>query len=73
MKYRKQLIALALSFLLGIQNGYIALWKEGCAEPVEVFPFRSEMLPQADQDALKDGIPIIDADHLAQLMEDYLS
>ena len=73
MKYRKQLAALALTFLLGIQDGYIALWKDGAVEPVEVFPFKAEMLPHADQQALKKGIRIESSSQLAQLMEDYLS
>lgn len=73
MKYRKQFLAVALSFLLGIQDGYIALWKDGCSEPVEIFPFRAQMLPKADQEALEKGIRIENAEQLARLVEDYLS
>ena len=73
MKYRKIMTLILLGFLLGIQDGYIALWKDGRAEPVEVFPFRAEMLPSDDQKTLEKGIRIRNADHLAQLMEDYLS
>lgn len=73
MKVYKSLAAFALIFLLGIQDGYIALWKDGSQEPVEVFPFRAEMLPAADQQALEKGIRIENSQQLAQLMEDYLS
>lgn len=73
MKYYRQIAALALTFLLGIQDGYIALWKDGDPKPVEVFPFRAQMLPQADQQALEKGIRIENSLQLAQLLEDYLS
>ena len=73
MKYRKQLIALALSFLLGVQNGCIALWKEGREEPLRVFPYQVQMLPLADQLALKKGIVIKSDSKLAEFLEDYLS
>ena len=73
MKYRKQLIALALSFLLGVENGYIALWKDGCEKPVKVFPYQVKMLPLADQLVLKKGIVIKSNSALAEFLEDYLS
>ena len=73
MNCRKLTLVIALGFLLGIQNGYIALWKDGNEEPVEVFPFRAEMLPRVDQEKLSLGIHIDSANELAQLMEDYLS
>ena len=73
MKYSKQLIALALSFLLGVQNGYIALWKDGGEKPIRVFPYQVKMLPLADQLALKKGIVIKSDSKLAEFLEDYLS
>ena len=73
MKYRKQIFALVLSFLLGVQNGYIALWKDGCDKPLRVFPYQAEMLPLVDQLALKKGIVIKDDSKLAEFLEDYLS
>ncbi len=73
MNLRKLSIAFAISFLLGIQDGYIALWKDGCKAPVEVFPFRAEMLPTSDQKRLEEGIRIESSEELARLMEDYLS
>ena len=73
MKYRKQLVALALSFLLGVENGCIALWKDGHEKPLRVFPYQVEMLPLTDQLALKKGIVIKSNSALAEFLEDYLS
>lgn len=73
MFFRKCFIIVLICFYLGIQDGYLALWKEGNNQPVETFPFRSAMLPDTDQKALAKGIRIEDAEHLARLMEDYLS
>ena len=64
---------LLFGFLLGISDGYIALWKEGNPRPLQVFPYRAEYLPSADQQALEKGIHINDKLELKQLLEDYLS
>ena len=63
----------ALGFLLGIRDGYITLWKKGNPEPVEVFPYRAEMLPETDRKALEQGIPIDSPLRLQELLQDYLS
>ena len=73
MKYRKQLAALALTFLLGVHDGYIALWRDGNPEPVEIFPYKAELLPEADRNRLEQGIRIENKRQLLELMEDYLS
>ena len=74
MKGIRQLyLALIFGFLLGISDGYIALWKDGSEKPVEVFPYQARLLPVADQQALEKGIPIDSAEDLQRLMEDYLS
>ena len=73
MNFRKLTLVIIMGFLLGIHNGYIALWKDGNEDPVEVFPFRAEMLPRVDHEKLSHGIRIDSANELAQLMEDYLS
>lgn len=64
---------LALGFLLGIRDGYIALWEDGCEQPREVFPCRAELLPEADQRSLEKGIRLENELELAQALEDYLS
>ena len=47
---RKQLLSfvLAAGFLLGVHNGYIALWRDGTKDPM-VFPCRAMLLPRADR------------------------
>lgn len=66
-------IALICTFLLGIHDGYIALWKDGNPQPVQIYPYKAEFLPVADQKALEKGITVDDSRELAQLLEDYLS
>lgn len=63
----------ALSFLLGIYKGKIALWKKGEAEPVKVFPYSAAILPEKDRALLEKGIEIEDLEELARYAEDYLS
>ncbi len=62
-----------LGFLVGIRDGYIALWKDGQPEPVRVFPYQARMLPEADRKQLEQGIYIEDEQKLVELLEDYLS
>ena len=73
MKFEKLVAAVALTFLLGVHDGYIALWKEGSPEPAEVFPYKASLLPEADQERLEKGIRIESKKDLLELMEDYLS
>ena len=73
MKFEKLVVAVALTFLLGVHDGYIALWKEGSPEPAEVFPYKASLLPEADQTRLEKGIRIESKKDLLELMEDYLS
>ncbi len=60
-------------FLIGIHNGQIALWHNNDPNPVKVFPYRAEMLPEADQAALRKGIRINSFSDLQRLLQDYLS
>ena len=60
-------LVLVLGFLLGIQDGRIALWKDGQAQPVEVFPI------EADRKALEEGIAIENSSELTRILEDFLS
>lgn len=74
MKFYRQLyLALVLSFILGVQDGNIALWKKGSPEPIRVFPYRADSLPEADRNALEQGIELESRQDLLKLMEDYLS
>ena len=56
-----------------MQNGFIALWKDGRAEPLKVFPYRAELLPEQDQQALEKGIRFESREELLAMLEDYLS
>ena len=73
MKLRRIIPAVMLfGYLLGIQDGYIALWKDGNSKPI-VSPYRAELLPQEDQKRLKNGIRVDNKEELIRLVEDYLS
>lgn len=64
---------LFLSFLLGVHNGYIALWEGEDPEPKQVFPYAVTIFPEADQAALEKGIPLRDRAQLTKCLEDFLS
>ena len=64
---------LALSLYLGIHNGYLALFDSEDALPREVLPYKAEVYPKIDQNALQDGIDILSPTHLKQLLEDFLA
>ena len=66
-------ISLIFLFILGAKDGYIALWKDSDPEPVRVFPYSVAALPEADQKALEQGIPLDSREDLLRLLEDYLS
>ena len=61
------------SYLLGVKDGFITLWKDGNPEPIRVFPYLAEFLPPEDQNALQQGIRIDDKSELVHILEDYLS
>ena len=63
---------LILGFILGIDSGNIALWRNGESTPVHVFPYRAEMLPPDAQEALAQGVPIDSIRQLEELAERYL-
>ena len=63
----------ALGFLIGIHQGNIALWKDDDPKPVKVFPYRAELLPEADQKQLAKGIRVENAQQLTRYLEDLMS
>ena len=71
--HRQWYLTLIFGFILSVQGGNIALWREGASEPIRVFPYRAEMLPQEDQQRLQNGIRINSKADLIRLVEDYLS
>jgi hypothetical protein len=70
MKYIFKLLMIT-ALLLGTHRGYLALIEHN--EPVEIYPYHIKMLPQADQECLRKGIPIKNENHLEKLLQDYLS
>ena len=73
MKKRLLSSLLALYVVIGVWKGYGALFDQGAAEPKQIFPCPVEALPEADQNALKNGIIVRNQRDLQQLLEDYLS
>ena len=70
---RSFLSALVLYLLLGSCKGYLALFEKGKEEPRQIFPCQISTLPEADQAALEEKIPIRNDRDLQQALEDYLS
>ena len=66
-------VLLSLGLILGSFRGYVALFEEGKKEPRQVFPYRTETLPLADQVALNKGIPVLNEKALQHLLEDFTS
>lgn len=66
-------LIMILGLYLGLQDGYIALWEHGAQTPLQVFTYRAALYPNADQQALRDGIPIESETQLRQILEDFLS
>lgn len=60
-----------LGLILGIKEGYIALFENG--EPANIYPYQAKYLPKTDQKMLENGIPVHSSGELARLLEDYLS
>ena len=72
---KKQLLHLLLlaGFILGSHNGYIALWSGDSIDPDRIYPYRVSILPEADQQALEQKIPVRNDRDLQKILEDYLS
>lgn len=66
-------LTLIFLIILGSYNGYVALFQQGRAEPVQIFPYSVTSLPPADQALLDQGIVIGSLEQLQMLLEDYLS
>lgn len=73
MKKKLLSVMMALYVVIGIWKGYVALFDPGAEEPKQIFPCPVEALPEADQEALKNGIIVRNQRDLQQLLEDYLS
>ena len=65
------LLALLVVLYLGLNDGYLALYRDD--RLLHTFPYRAELYPQLDQQALNAGIPIEEGSELYRLLEDYMS
>ena len=73
MRFHCGYLALILSFLLGCQDGFVAIWKIPDKTPAVIFPYSVSSLPPADRQRLQQGIRVDTREELMQLLEDYLS
>lgn len=73
MKRSVLYLSLVFTFLLGIHDGYVALWTDSTEKPAYVFPYQASILPEPDRKALEEGIPIENNAQLQAILEDYLS
>ena len=56
---------------MGIWEGKVAVFLPGTKVPMRITEMPVTSLPTADQQALKDRIPVYDAQELASFLEDY--
>ena len=56
---------------MGIWEGKVAVFLPGTNVPMRITEMPVTSLPNADQQALKDRIPVYDAQELASFLEDY--
>ncbi len=73
MRIRQIYLALIFTFLIGVHDGFIALWTPPEKAPAVVFPYAVTSLPPQDQQRVKEGIHIENEEELRLLLEDYLS
>lgn len=74
MKRKKQLstllsAAILFSFLIGIHDGRLAIWRDEDPKPVKVLPVPTVLLPGDVQDLLRQGIRVESDEELAKLLE----
>lgn len=72
-RYRILYSILLTGFLLGVRNGYIALWKSDDPEPIKIFPYKVQLLPPKDAERLEQGIRFENSADLSRILEDFMS
>ena len=70
---RISVMILIFGFYLGLQDGYLALWKNSCSEPLQVYPFHISIYPKMDKELLEKGIPIRSESEFSKCIEDFTS
>lgn len=58
-------------WIVGIWQGYVAVFRENADLPETVLDMPVSALPEPDRSALEQGIPVSDGQALAALLEDY--
>ena len=72
LKTRAAMLLLA-TFLLGLRDGRLTLWREGSDHPEQIYDIREDSLPPADRVALRRGIRVESREALWMILENYLS
>ena len=65
--------AVLTGILIGVHNGRIALWQDGDPEPFKVFPYPVSLLPDEQEQMVRNGVRVESMEELQRLMEAYLS
>ena len=65
--------AVLVSFLQGVHEGRLAMWKDQDPTPCKIFPCPVLMLPKAVQEQLKNGIHLDTIEDVNRLLENFLS
>ena len=65
--------AMLLSFLLGVHEGRLAMWKDEDPTPCKVFPCPVIVLPRPVQAQLQAGIRLETIEDVNRLLENFLS
>ena len=66
-------VILLLTLYLGLSDGYLAVFRQGDPQPMQVLPYHSSLFPQEDRQALNKGIPFTSEAELSKLLEDFTS
>lgn len=74
MKRKKNLstllcAAMLFSFLIGIHEGRLAIWRDNEATPCEILPVPTALLPTKVQAQLRQGIRVESDEELSKLLE----
>lgn len=60
-----------VGFVLGECNGRLALYRENSAKPYKILDMEVYLLPEADREALREGIVVETEEELRKLLEDW--
>ncbi|MBQ8927469.1 MAG: hypothetical protein IJ055_04230 [Oscillospiraceae bacterium] len=60
-----------IGYVLGEYEGHLALYRENAARPYHILTAQVALLPEADQAAVREGIPAATEEELRVLLEDF--